>query len=97
MADLQSVNYNGTTYTIPTGQSVTVDSSLSDTSENPVQNKVIKAALDALEAQIPDTSDLESRVAALETLLLNYADTILQMSDGTNTVNKFVLAKDGTP
>ena len=96
MADLQSVNYNGTTYTIPTGQSVTVDSSLSDTSENPVQNKVIKAALDALEAQIPDTSDLESRVAALETLLLNYADTILQMSDGTNTVNKFVLAKDGT-
>lgn len=97
MADLQSINYNGTNYTIPTGQSVTVDSALSDTSENPVQNKIIKAALDALEAQIPDTSDLEARVAALETLLLNYTDTILQMSDGTNIVNKFVLAKDGTP
>ena len=30
--------------------SVTVDSELSDTSENPVQNKVIKSALDALSA-----------------------------------------------
>ena len=34
------------------GGSVTVDSSLSGTSENPVQNKIIKAALDALEAAI---------------------------------------------
>ena len=49
MADLQSVNYNGTTYTIPTGQSVTVDSSLSDTSENPVQNKVIYNKIDEVE------------------------------------------------
>ena len=84
MADLQSVNYNGTTYTIPVGG--TVDDALSSTSENPVQNKVINTAL----------SGLETRVAALEALLLNYTDTILQMSDGTNTVNKFVLAKDGT-
>ena len=30
------------------GGSITVDSELSDTSENPVQNKVIKSALDAL-------------------------------------------------
>lgn len=35
-----------TRYDIPTGGSVTVDSALSSTSENPVQNKVIKAALD---------------------------------------------------
>lgn len=35
-----------TKYDIPTGGSVTVDSALSGTSENPVQNKVIKAALD---------------------------------------------------
>lgn len=96
MADLQSVNYNGTTYTIPSGSSITVDSELSDTSENPVQNKVIKAALDDLEAQIPNTSDLEARVGVLEALLLNYQDTILQMSDGENVVNKFILAKDGT-
>lgn len=84
MADLQSVTYNGTTYTIPAG--LTVDSALSSSSENPVQNKVINGALDAL----------TTRVAALESLLQNYSDTVLQMSDGTNTVNKFVLAKNGT-
>ena len=33
------------------GGSITVDSELSDTSENPVQNKVIKSALDALGVQ----------------------------------------------
>ena len=37
-----------------TGGSVTVDSELSDTSENPVQNKVIKSALDSLSAEISD-------------------------------------------
>lgn len=35
-----------TRYDIPSGGSVTVDAALSATSENPVQNKVIKAALD---------------------------------------------------
>ena len=34
------------------GGSVTVDSELSDTSTNPVQNKVIKSALDAI--HVPD-------------------------------------------
>ena len=84
MADLSSISYAGTTYTIPAGGPV--DDALSSTSENPVQNKVINTALGAL----------DTRVAALEALLLNYTDTILQMSDGTNTVNKFVLAKNST-
>ena len=34
-----------------TGGSITVDSELSDTSENPVQNKVIKSTLDKLGVQ----------------------------------------------
>lgn len=33
---------------------VTVDSELSDTSENPVQNKVVKAALDAKLETLPE-------------------------------------------
>lgn len=36
------------------GSSITVDSELSDTSTNPVQNKVIKSALDSLSEQIVD-------------------------------------------
>ena len=33
-------------YVVPDGSSVTVDDSLSDSSTNPVQNKIVKAALD---------------------------------------------------
>lgn len=50
MADkaLESLTFPGLPdrYTIPQGSAVTVDSVLSSTSENPVQNKVIKTALD---------------------------------------------------
>ena len=43
------VDADGKLWTAPSGGSgsVTVDGALSDTSENPVQNKVVKAALDA--------------------------------------------------
>lgn len=56
----------------PTGNSITVDSALSDSSENPVQNKVIKAALDAIDtalggkASSADLTALATRVTALE-------------------------------
>ena len=40
------------------------------------------------------TAALIARVAALEALVADYADTRLQMTDGTNTVDKFILAKD---
>lgn len=51
MADvtLQSITFPGLSnkYVIPQGGTVVVDSELSGTSENPVQNKVIKGALDS--------------------------------------------------
>lgn len=56
----------------PTGNKITVDSALSDSSENPVQNKVIKAALDAIDtalggkASSTDLTALATRVTALE-------------------------------
>ena len=54
---------------------VTVDAALSDTSENPVQNKIIKAALDgkqptgnyALKSEIPDVSGFETSSHASST------------------------------
>ena len=54
---------------------VTVDDALSDTSENPVQNKVVKAALDskqptgdyALKSEIPDVSGFETSSHAAST------------------------------
>lgn len=54
---------------------VTVDDALSDTSENPVQNKVVKAALDgkqptgdyALASEIPDVSGFETSSHASST------------------------------
>lgn len=55
---------------IPVTQ-VTVDSALSDTSENPVQNKVIKSALDDYATTIPvitsGTTDLTAGTSALAT------------------------------
>lgn len=47
--------------TIP--ESVTVDAALSDTSENPVQNKVVKGALDAKQDTISDLETIRSGAA----------------------------------
>ena len=46
-----------TTLDIGGGASITVDSELSDTSENPVQNKVIYAAIAQLQSQIGTIND----------------------------------------
>jgi len=52
-----------TTLDIPTGgASITVDSELSDTSENPVQNKVIYAAIAQLQSQIGTINDTLNNV-----------------------------------
>lgn len=48
----------------PGAGGVTVDSELSDTSENPVQNKVIKAALGALRFDVPVYFDLMTRTVS---------------------------------
>ena len=67
---------------ITSGGTITVDSALSTTSENPVQNKVITTALNgkqdagdyALKSEIPDTSELatkEELAAKLDTSTYN--------------------------
>ena len=45
--DLANLKVGNSYYAIPQGSQITVDSALSDSSENPVQNKVVKAAIDA--------------------------------------------------
>ena len=68
----------------PTGGTITIDTALSDSSTNPVQNKVIKAALDlkqdksnlvtsisssSTDAQYPSAKLLYDTVGDIETLL----------------------------
>lgn len=69
---------------------ITVDDALSETSLNPVQNRVIYGALESM--RLAMTGYLE-RLAALETKLADFEEMRLQMTDGTNTVDKTVLAK----
>lgn len=45
-ADKKAYQWNGSVWELFGGVAITVDSALSGTSENPVQNKVVKAALD---------------------------------------------------
>ena len=58
-------NGNSTTFTVTNGSdaTVTVDDALSDSSTNPVQNKVVKGAVDGLKA---DLNELSSSIAPVE-------------------------------
>lgn len=73
------------------GGSVTVDSALSDASENPVQNKVIKTALD-------DKADLvDGKIPANQ--LPSYVDDVLEYEDlahfpATGETGKIYIAQD---
>ena len=54
---------------IESGTSITVDSALSDTSENPVQNKVITTKVNSLESSLEskaNASDIPTKVSQLE-------------------------------
>ena len=51
------------------GGSITVDSELSDTSENPVQNKVVKAALDALDIPTLHITVTSLNMSTMETTI----------------------------
>lgn len=62
---------------------ITVDDALDDTSANPVENQVITTALNSAIA----------RIATLEAKLADFEEFRLQMTDGTNAVDKTVLAK----
>ena len=53
----------------------TVDSALSTTSENPVQNKVVKAALDTLETAV---SNLESNALTVDSALSDTSENPVQ-------------------
>lgn len=77
---------------VVSGGSTTVDSELSSTSENPVQNKVIKSALDGKgtyskpSGGIPK-SDLASEVQTS----LGKADTAVQTAQGAGNAGKFLV------
>ena len=58
-----TISGNTISSTVSGGASVTVDSSLSSTSANPVQNKVVKAALDAKQDRMTIDSALSSTSA----------------------------------
>lgn len=64
---------------IVSGGSITVDSALSSTSENPVQNKVIKAALDGKGTYSKPSGGIpKSDLASAVQTSLGKADTALQ-------------------
>lgn len=85
------------------------DAALSATSENPVQNKVVKAALDVINAVIPagasanDKLALESSVDAIDAKIPTQASAQNQLADkdfvnssiGTNTAN--YISNNGEP
>lgn len=99
---MATINYkdpvSGQWVEIPTGgSSVTVDSSLSSTSENPVQNKVINSALNGKQATITSSNKLSaSLVSGLSTVATSgsYSDlsnkpTIpAAANNGTLTIQK---------
>ena len=78
---LKSLTFPGLpdTYEIPEGGSVTVDSALSSTSENPVQNKVINSALAGKGTYSKPSGGIpKSDLASAVQTSLDNADTALQ-------------------
>lgn len=87
---------------LPSGSSVEVDSVLSDTSENPVQNKVIKAALDGLstsgvvvDTTLSDTSENPVQNKVIKAALDGKADSS-DIPDITGKANTSDLADVAT-
>lgn len=87
---------------ITSGGTITVDSALSTTSENPVQNKVITNALNgkqdagdyALKSEIPDTSDLATKTELAGKQDALTAGAGIKIADNTiRTVNNVLQAK----
>ena len=88
-SDLGSITIGTDVWNIPQSQTITVDNALSDTSENPVQNKVIKSALD-LKLNAADADDIsitlsENRSPSPSVLTLQCV--ILNDSSGTTIYN----------
>ena len=84
LADTLNVQLGTQVIPVPLSPSgITVDDALDDTSTNPVENQVLTNALNSA----------ITRIAALEAKLANFEEFRLQMTDGTNTVDKVVLTK----
>lgn len=67
------------------GSSITIDSELSETSENPVQNKVVTEALN----EMASITYVDERLADIEQGVLAYVDTAIENSI-KNTLNTAV-------
>lgn len=88
-SNLGSIAIGTDIWNIPESKTITVDDALSDTSENPVQNKVIKSALD-LKLNAADADDIsitlsENRSPSPSALTLQCV--ILNDSSGTTIYN----------
>ena len=88
-SNLGSITIGTDIWNIPESKTITVDDALSDTSENPVQNKVIKSALD-LKLNTADADDIsitlsENRSPSPSALTLQCV--ILNDSSGTTIYN----------
>ena len=88
-SNLGSITIGADVWNIPESKTITVDYVLSDTSENPVQNKVIKSALD-LKLNAADADDVsitlsENRSSSPSALTLQCV--ILNDSSGTTIYN----------
>lgn len=77
----------------PTASAITVDSELSATSENPVQNKVVKAELDQVNSNLSNlkVSDVAGGknliVPTIQSVLEKNGIVVTDNNDGTYTVN----------
>ncbi len=78
------VDANGKLWTAPGGSTITVDDALSGSSTNPVQNKVVKAALDGKGTySLPSGGIPASDLASAVQTSLGKADTALQSVPST--------------
>src|SRR5574344_2115638 len=71
------------------GRSVTIDDALSDTSENPVQNKVVKAAINNKADKTVATIDTDGLMSASDKTKLDNANDVyaLKSKYGDTTIN----------
>ena len=86
---------DGAWVTIPLVNKITIDSVLSNTSTNPVQNKVIKEKLDSLDYVIADIEgDITNALPPDSDLIIKASTTV---SSSTSTIDlPFTLAESST-
>ena len=78
-----------TTYWVKLIEGFSVDSTMSDSSENPVQNKVVKAAIDAAVSSVYKPSGSVA-FANLPTLSASVVGNVYDVTDAFTTTNDFV-------